>query len=188
MNALGDRLQALSRAESAREAPPHVEAALLRAWDAAHGEPRAAGIAWTRWAAVAAVAVGLSAVSAMWLQRPAIVDEDLRPGSRGEDVPLAVDAARSVEVTAPPVPVPRRTARARNTVAASVERPTSRTIVLVGPPVLAGERVRVVRMRVTRETLIEMGLRPIVQDDAASIDVEMLVGDDGVARGLRIRM
>ena len=59
---------------------------------------------------------------------------------------------------------------------------------LVGGPLLSNERLQVVRMRVDRDTLTSMGLRSVSSPDAAMVDIEMLVGEDGVARALRLGM
>jgi hypothetical protein len=64
----------------------------------------------------------------------------------------------------------------------------SPVVVLVGAPMVPGERMHVVRMRVARETLMSMGLRAIDGGETEAVDVEMLVGEDGVARGLRAAM
>jgi hypothetical protein len=59
----------------------------------------------------------------------------------------------------------------------------SPTVILIGEPILDGEHVRLVRMRMPAATLHALGIR----SSAASlddIDVDVVVGEDGVARGL----
>jgi hypothetical protein len=52
-------------------------------------------------------------------------------------------------------------------------------------PTLDGTTTSVVRVRVPRAALATLGL-PVVQSDASGlIDLEMLVGEDGVARAIR---
>jgi hypothetical protein len=64
----------------------------------------------------------------------------------------------------------------------------SRTLLVVGEPILRGEPVRVVRMRVPASTLTGLGVRPATGNAAAHIDVDVLVGEDGVARAIRVGM
>jgi hypothetical protein len=58
------------------------------------------------------------------------------------------------------------------------------TVAVVGGPVLSDEPVRVVRMRVARSVLGELGLPSAAQSE--TVDIEVLVGEDGVARGVRV--
>lgn len=64
----------------------------------------------------------------------------------------------------------------------------SRTLLLVGEPILQGEPVRVVRMRVPASTLIGMGVRSATGDQTGHVDVDVIVGEDGIARGIRVGM
>ena len=58
------------------------------------------------------------------------------------------------------------------------------TVVLVGGPIASGELVQVVRMRVDRSALSALG---ITQNGSAdTVEIDVLVGEDGVARGLRL--
>jgi hypothetical protein len=61
-----------------------------------------------------------------------------------------------------------------------------RTLLVVGEPILRGEPVRVVRMRVPAATLTGLGVRPATGNAAAHVDVDVLVGEDGVARAIRV--
>jgi hypothetical protein len=54
---------------------------------------------------------------------------------------------------------------------------------------MAGEPIRVVRMRVARSVLGELGIpSPATQGTAyvETVDIDVLVGEDGVARGVRV--
>jgi hypothetical protein len=62
----------------------------------------------------------------------------------------------------------------------------SRTLLLVGEPILQGEPVRMVRMRVPASTLTELGVRPVTGMPGEHIDVDVIVGEDGVARAIRV--
>jgi hypothetical protein len=63
-----------------------------------------------------------------------------------------------------------------------------RTLLLVGEPILQGEPVRVVRMRVPASTLTGLGVRSAEMNAAAHVDVDVIVGEDGVARAVRLGM
>jgi hypothetical protein len=58
------------------------------------------------------------------------------------------------------------------------------TVAVVGGPLMANEPVRVVRMRVERSALGELGIPSAAQ--AETVDIDVLVGEDGVARGVRV--
>ena len=63
------------------------------------------------------------------------------------------------------------------------------TVAVVGGPLMADEPIRVVRMRVERSALGELGIPSPAQQGAAhieTVDIEVLVGEDGVARGVRV--
>jgi hypothetical protein len=70
----------------------------------------------------------------------------------------------------------------------SSEADGSRALLVVGEPILRGEPVRVVRMRVPVSTLTGLGVRPATGNAAAHVDVDVLVGEDGVARAIRVGM
>jgi hypothetical protein len=61
-------------------------------------------------------------------------------------------------------------------------------IVLVADPVLDASAISVVRVRVPRSTLAHLGI-PIADPEAGgSVDLEVLVGEDGIARTIRRAM
>jgi hypothetical protein len=62
----------------------------------------------------------------------------------------------------------------------------SATMFLVGDPILEGEPLRVVRMRVPAAALETLGVRSTSGD--ADVDVDVIVGEDGVARAISIGM
>jgi hypothetical protein len=62
------------------------------------------------------------------------------------------------------------------------------TLFLVGEPILQGEPVRVVRMRVPASTLTTLGVRSLAGEFAQDVDVDVIVGEDGVARAIRVGM
>jgi hypothetical protein len=66
---------------------------------------------------------------------------------------------------------------------------TYTTVAVVGGPLTADEPIRVVRMRVARSVLGELGIPSPAQRGAAqpeTVDIDVLVGEDGVARGVRV--
>lgn len=64
----------------------------------------------------------------------------------------------------------------------------SRTLVVVGEPILQGEPVRMVRMRMPASTLAGLGVRTVAVDPASQVDVDVIVGEDGIARAIRVGM
>jgi hypothetical protein len=63
------------------------------------------------------------------------------------------------------------------------------TVAVVGGPLMTDEPIRVVRMRVGRSVLGELGIpspAPHGTTHMETVDIEVLVGEDGVARGVRV--
>jgi hypothetical protein len=63
------------------------------------------------------------------------------------------------------------------------------TVAVVGGPLAEDEPVRVVRMRVARSVLGELGIPSSAGRGTAqveTVDIDVLVGEDGVARGVRV--
>jgi len=141
---LAEALEKLRRDEARLETPPHIEAAVLAAWDRAHAETTGPRRVWRNLAAAAAavtIAIGLTQLGRQLerLTRPAVQ-----------------------------------------------QAANSRTLLLVGEPILQGEPVRMVRMRVPASTLTSLGVRPMAGTPGEHIDVDVIVGEDGVARAIRV--
>jgi hypothetical protein len=139
-------LAALRDRESGHASPEHVEAALMRAWDAAHASRTAPArlSAASQFASLAAgvvIAAGLTLLGGHLRSATAV-----RPS-------LATDM--------------------------------SPTVILVGEPILDGEHVRLVRMRLPAATLHALGVRTTALA-TGDVDVDVVVGEDGVARGLSL--
>jgi hypothetical protein len=185
---LHDVLQELARVELGVEVPPRVGAAVMRAWDAAHGVRSSRQRSWG-WTAVGAIAASFVVASAVTLLRsgPPATDAPSPSLPRALSTPHVSAASIPSGPEPPVVPLVHRRVRPRATPVAPAS-PTPTTIVLVGGPVTAGEQVRVVRMRIARETLLSIGLRPLNPTDGDTVDVDMLIAEDGVARGLRVSM
>jgi len=62
------------------------------------------------------------------------------------------------------------------------------TLLLVGEPILRGESARIVRVRMPASALPSLGIRGVTGDLAETVDVEVLIGEDGVARAIEVGM
>ncbi len=142
---LTSALDRLRDAEGNITAPPHVEAAVLAAWDRAHAR-QVVPPARRWWRPVAALAAAVTIT-----------------------IGLAQLGLALQQAVRPP-------ATATN----------NGTLLLVGEPILQGEPVRVVRMRIPASTLMGLGVRAAT--DVAQVDVDVIVGEDGVARAIRVGM
>jgi hypothetical protein len=60
--------------------------------------------------------------------------------------------------------------------------------VLVADPILDATGASVVRVRVPRHALATLGFPVVEPDEGGSVDLEMLVGEDGVAYTIRRAM
>ena len=137
-------LGALRDAESGDRAPAHVEAVLMRAWDASHA-PHTSRARLSRVSQFASLAAGVVVAAGLTL-----LGEHLR-------------SATAIRPGAP--------------------TDTSPTVILIGEPILDGEHVRRVRMRLPAATLHALGVRSTVPS-SDDVDVDVVIGEDGVARGL----
>ena len=142
---LASALDDLREVEAHIEAPPHVETAVLAAWDRTHAQ-RTASPARRSWQHVAAVAAALTIAAGL--------------AQLGDALREAVTTSTTVA--------------------------NNNTLLLVGEPILQGEPVRVVRMRLPASTLAGLGVRAVT--DLAQVDVDVIVGEDGVARAIRVGM
>ena len=150
-------LQALREAEVQVTTPPHVERAVLAAWDAEHR-------------------FGAQDVAA-----------GRRAGSR-PSVPLAWRALSAAAAgVALAIALTMLGGALRSTVQTTPAQAAA-TLVFVGEPIGRGEPVRVVRMRVPAATLGAIGVRSVAGELADFVDVELIVGEDGVARAIRLGM
>lgn len=139
-------LHALRDAESGHTAPPHVEATLMRAWDASHA-PRSSPARLTLVSQFASLAAGAVLVTVLTLLGGHL--------------------------------------RSATSVRPSLAADPSPTVILIGEPILDGEHVRLVRMRMPAATLHALGVRSTALSPG-DVDVDVVVGEDGVARGLSL--
>jgi hypothetical protein len=187
--AVVEALRALARNEADVAPPPHLEARVMNAWDQEHARRARPHVRRAFWA-TAAIAAGIVLVATMVMMKSIDSQPIVLP-----DAPhhvASADTRRFVvgptdDVRAEPAPVgAHRATRASTTSVRPAARAEPVTFVVVGEPPTTGEPVRVVRMRVAASRLAAFGFQPVAQND--SVDVELLVGDDGVARGLRLGM
>jgi len=170
--ALARGLRALADAEARAETPSHVEAAVMARWDAAHASPvRRPTRSFVRGAAT--VAAGVTIVGAVALQRQFAGRDVVLP-------PRPVVSFRAPDAASTPAPIAEATAAP----AARRAEEARSTLVLVGEPIATGEILHLVRMRVARRALTALGVAETSAADV--IDVDVLVGEDGVARGVRV--
>jgi hypothetical protein len=157
---LARTLKALAEIEAAAETPSRVEQAVMAQWDTRR---RTAEVSLPRRSAAKAGVVRVTTVAA--------------------GVTLIAAAAWDWRSATVPdtTPVPAREVQSP---AASDALYT--TMPVVGGPLGRNEPVRVVRVRVPRSAVSELGIPTAPQADTVEIDV--LVGEDGVARGVRMAM
>lgn len=180
-------LRALADDERHARVPPQVHVAVMRVWDATATSIRPRPAAQPSWWPVilagAVAAAALVATLSVTRSRP-------DPGSH-EAAPVVI-----TERTLSPAEAPRdagnriakRPVRARRDSRLAARARTARVesgIVLVADPVLDASALSVVRVRMPRSALALFGI-PIADPDATgSVDLEVLVGEDGIARTIR---
>jgi hypothetical protein len=157
LRALRERLEMLGQAERSSPPLPELEAAVMRAWDEHRAPIRSRRVWWLGGAAAAAALVALVHTA------------------RSDDAATAAPVPRADTAAAVGGPAPPRDART----------PPLTEIVLIGGPQMPGERIQVVRTRIARDVLAGMGVRPVATD-GEMVDIDMLIGEDGVARGVRV--
>ena len=185
-------LRALAADDETARVPPHVDGAVMAAWDesgrAHHGRERATrrrqvalGIAL---ALVGAIAVSLAAVAVVVMSR---VGNEAPHTLRGIDPEKSI-APGVPEVVAgaiaPPrgVELPTAPTRARRPSAAPA--PAGAAYVLV-PDVEMDAPLTMMRVRMPRSAFSRLGVPIANPDGDGMVDVEVLVGEDGVARSIR---
>lgn len=159
---LARSLQMLAEIESASKTPSRVEAAVMARWDARQTK-RSPSRARRVMRVATTLAAGVTLFGTLaW--------------ERGTDVRLPPSLVPSFG--APGKPDTKRTPDTTYT-----------TVAVVGGPLMADEPIRVVRMRVARSVLGELGIPSPARrgtTPADTVDIDLLVGEDGVARGVRV--
>ena len=156
---LAQSLQMLAEIEAGNETPSRVETVVMARWDAM--QKRRVPSRTKRVVRVAtAMAAGITIFGALAWHNLTV---RLKPDTTvGDDVVSGFSRTNSDQYT---------------------------TVAVVGGPLMADEPIRVVRMRVARSVLGELGIPSPAQRGAApaaTVDIDVLVGEDGVARGVRV--
>ena len=153
---LARSLQMLAEIEAASEPSSRVDTAVMARWDAEHDPRRRTRSQTKRAVRMATMAAGITMVGALAWQR-----------SGGDAVRLKPDTTDTVRLK---------------------PDTTYTTVAVVGGPLMAGEAIRVVRMRVARSVLGELGIPSTTPrgGHVQTVDIAVLVGEDGVARGVRV--
>ena len=155
---LARTMRALAESEAAVETPSRVEAAVMARWDASRRRlAKADQSRASRFVHGAATAAGITLIGALAWQRVA-------------------EKPSVVQTVSPPPPTAVNQSSAGR----------YQTVAVVGGPLMSGEPVRIVRMRVARSVLSELGIPSSALAD--TVDIDVLVGEDGVARGVRVPM
>lgn len=180
---VGRALEELARAEASRHAPAHLEAAVIEGFD--RQRRRRTSFAYARRAiAVIVLAAGVSAVIyldmlVMRAPLPERPPEALAP-SRAEMRPLPPPLDFEEPRPASPASAPPRTAQrqARNRVVARTE---------VDERVSGGNDIaQLVRIQLPRAMLPVLGVPVLDPDAAGTVNVELLLSNDGLAKTIRI--
>lgn len=174
-NDLDRALRALA-ARTDEDAGPALEARLRTAFRALPAAERAEADT-APWAWLASLAAAAGVVWMVWA------------GSAPETVPVAPPAAPEARAEATPAPVaPAPTVAARPAPRRRAPRaePAPFQALYPGDPLADLDAVHVVRVSVPRSSLFALGLRarPGTPEDA--VEVDAMVGPDGVARAVRL--
>lgn len=181
-------LRALAADDTTAQVPSHVDAAVMAAWDASCRAQHGRGLARRKRVAIGvaiagAVAASLIAVAVVLKSRPGdelrqapgeVVRETFASGVP-EAVPHTIGLADEVEL-----PSPRRRAQ-RPSIAPP---PIDAAYVLV-PDAGMNTPLTIMRVRMPRSAFSRLGVPIANPDGEGMVDVDVLVGEDGVARSIR---
>jgi len=182
-NGLERLLSVLAAEDRELRAAPQVRTAVMRTWDL--GRPSIRHGRWARGRFAMMLASGSLAAALVVLvvmDRASSVPHRTEPvAARAVEQPRVVANVSTVEHATPTNARGSRKARSRSHTLVRHDQ-----VLLLGiDPTLDGTTTSVVRVRVPRAALATLGL-PVAQSDASGlIDLEMLVGEDGVARVIR---
>ena len=183
-----DTLLALLAAEDARvEAPPALHAAVLRAWDIERAAQGQVGTArrWHTWRYCAAAVAALMVIGVALPDEPRLSVGSAKPPVAAPLVPHVQPQRIATATGTSRPPHARRTSTRPKRRAVSAPEPATAGYVLSADPAFDRATTTVVRVRMPRSTLAGLGV-PLPDPDAAGdVDVELLVGEDGVARTIR---
>lgn len=185
---LEESLRALAADEAAAQVPARVDASVMAAWDAharagsgrAHTAQHRPALLW--WAGIVAAGLAALAVVVGWPAanepREAVLDSaPVSPVTPGPAQPVA-RSALSRSVARPPSD---QRARLRP----APPRETEATYVLVPDAEAGAPPLTLMRVRMPRSAFSRLGVPISNPDGDGMVDVEVLVGEDGVARSIR---
>jgi hypothetical protein len=185
---IDEALRALAVDDERVSVPARVHSEVLREWDQHQGlrkgrrAHRRRGLAWV---VVSAAAVVMLAVAVLQRQSVPLAEPEAAPtvSAVAVDVPAitrapdpVLEESRRATAVASPIEVSARTRAVAD---------GSAGYVIVPAPLVDPTALHVVRARIARTALATLGM-PIVDPNVDGlVEVEMLVGDDGVAQSIR---
>jgi hypothetical protein len=178
-------LRALAGEDRHVQAPPCVQAAVMQTWDAVRPFARHRRQRRGRRAALLAIGSLAAAVVAVVVMTRAPSQPSRRepvaapPVEKPPAVTIVPPAGSGTSVEARR-PRPRRPRPPGDAMPPRFEP----GMVLVADPILDASATSIVRVRVSRTALVTLGI-PVEPDDGGTVDLEMVVGEDGVARTIR---
>ncbi len=184
-------LSALATDDARTEVPRHVDAAVMEAWDSTYGHlprlsrPRRPWRAAMVWAVAGAFVAAFVAISAIVVTRrlnqPARIGRSDMP-QESASMAAQVDAARRLSRRPPSEPA---LSSGRTGPVLPSNAPTPNSYVLVPDIDGVGPPLSLMRVRMSRSAFSRLGIPIANPDGDGMIDVEVLVGQDGVARSIR---
>jgi RNA polymerase sigma-70 factor (ECF subfamily) len=180
-------LRALADEDYQVQAPPHVHAAVMQAWDvvapfAQRGHRARSRGAWR--VAIGSMVVAAAIVMVMLMVRAPSEPSRAEPVvTREAERPRVINDVADNSTRAPARRPPRSRAGSQ-----TVARRYDPGMVLVADPLLDANAISIVRVRVPRTALATLGILLVEPNDGRPVDLEMLVGEDGVARTIRPAM
>ena len=183
---LEQSLRELAQDDAVAQVPAHVDAAVMAAWDSAVWDERKQAVpgrrTWLAWA-MAAFAVSLVALAALLTQRQeGAPRQGMKHIAERSVAPEVIEPA--AESIAPRIVVrSNRSARARTRPVAPP--PMDAGYVLVPDMASDAASLTLMRVRMPRSAFSNLGVPIANPDGDGLVDVEVLVGEDGVARSIR---
>lgn len=181
-------LRALAADDATARVPPHVDVAVMAAWDENCREHRGRAPAARRKRVVLGIAMAgafaasLVGAAAVITWRGSTESRHTR-GNITPEKPIAPGVPEVVaDAIAPPRGVEQPMAPIR--VRRPVEAPADAAYVLV-PDAYMDAPLTMMRVRMPRSAFSRLGVPIANPDGDGMVDVEMLVGEDGVARSIR---
>jgi hypothetical protein len=161
-------------AEEPRQAPQYVETYLVSAFRRRARRRRVQ--AWATAAGIGVIAAGIAAL--LWVAGPAL--------KRAQVVPGAIVAAPAVTGSRPTTPAAERAADVRYAVIRADEVASSFYPLPEADALPPLETAMVVRVQLPLSSLQLMGFPVDEETDADPVEADVLLGQDGLARGVRL--